>query len=83
MIRVILILLCAVVLGVPAPSSAQKPASPPTAPAAISASQAQAALEVLNDPAKRAAFAATLNAIIKAQPSVPRGHCSERWLGAG
>jgi small-conductance mechanosensitive channel len=69
MIRVVLILLCAVLLGVPTPSSAQKPASPPAAPPAISAEQARTALDVLNDPAKRAAFAATLNAIVKAQPA--------------
>jgi small-conductance mechanosensitive channel len=67
MIRVVLILLCAFVLGVPRPSSAQSPANPPAAPASISADQARAALDVLNDPGKRAAFAATLNAIIKAQ----------------
>ncbi len=71
MMRVILILLCAAILGVPAPSSAQKAASPAAAAPAISASQAQAVLEVLNDPAKRAAFAATLSAIIKAQPATP------------
>jgi moderate conductance mechanosensitive channel len=65
MIRVILVLLCAVLLGGASPSSAQKPASPPPG---ISADQARAALEVLNDPAKRAAFAATLDALAKAQP---------------
>jgi small-conductance mechanosensitive channel len=48
------------------PASAQKPASPPPT---ISADQARAALEVLNDPAKRAAFAATLNALTKAPPA--------------
>jgi small-conductance mechanosensitive channel len=65
MIRVVFILLCAVWLAVPTPSFAQKPASPP----AISAEQARAALDVLSDPAKRAAFTATLNAIVKAQPA--------------
>jgi small-conductance mechanosensitive channel len=65
MIRLVLILLCAVILGAPTPSSAQTPVN---APPAISADQARAALEVLNDPGKRAAFAATLNALIKAQP---------------
>jgi small-conductance mechanosensitive channel len=54
-----------VFLGVATPSFAQKPANQP----AISAEQARAALDVLNDPAKRAAFAATLNAIVKAQPA--------------
>ncbi|WP_428487186.1 mechanosensitive ion channel domain-containing protein [Rhodopila sp.] len=43
----------------------------PTAPNAslppISAEQARAALDVLNDPAKRASFAATLGAIVKVQ----------------
>ncbi|MDR3415036.1 MAG: mechanosensitive ion channel [Nevskia sp.] len=34
----------------------------------ISADQARTALDVLNDPKKRAAFAATLDAIVKAQP---------------
>jgi moderate conductance mechanosensitive channel len=69
MIRVVLIFLCAILLGVPTPSSAQKPDTAPAAPPAISTDQARAALDVLNDPAKRAAFAATLNAIIKAQPA--------------
>jgi small-conductance mechanosensitive channel len=69
MIRLVLILLCALLVGMPTPSSAQKPASPPPAQPAISADQARAALQVLNDPAKRAAFAATLNAIVKAQPT--------------
>ena len=71
MIRFVLILLCVVLLGMPASGFAQKPGSPPAAAPAISAEQARAALEVLNDPAKRAAFAATLNAIIKAQPGTP------------
>jgi small-conductance mechanosensitive channel len=69
MIRLALILICAILLGVPTQSSAQKPASPPPTSAGISADQARTALEVLNDPAKRAAFAATLNAIVKAQPN--------------
>jgi small-conductance mechanosensitive channel len=63
MTRLILMLLCAVCLGVSMPAAAQKPASPPPT---ISADQARAALDVLNDPAKRAAFAATLNALTKA-----------------
>ena len=69
MIRLVLIFLCALLVGIPTPSSAQKPASPPPAQPAISADQARAALQVLNDPAKRATFAATLNAIVKAQPA--------------
>ncbi|MDR3532325.1 MAG: mechanosensitive ion channel [Rhodopila sp.] len=55
----------------PTPSSAQKTSNPPPASSAISADQARAALDMLNDPAKRAAFAATLNAIVKAQPGTP------------
>ncbi|HEX3991066.1 MAG TPA: hypothetical protein VHX39_07825, partial [Acetobacteraceae bacterium] len=69
MIRLVLILLCALLAGVPTPSSAQKPATPAAGQPAISAEQARAALQVLNDPAKRAAFEATLNAIVKAQPA--------------
>jgi small-conductance mechanosensitive channel len=68
MIRLILLILCTIIGGVPTQSAAQKPNSLPAAPPAISADQAHAALDVLNDPGKRAAFAATLNAIIKAQP---------------
>jgi moderate conductance mechanosensitive channel len=70
MIRVVLLILCAIVLGRPAPSVAQKPASSPSTPS-ISADEARSALDVLNDPAKRATFSATLNAIIKAQPAAP------------
>jgi small-conductance mechanosensitive channel len=68
MMRLILILLCAVLVGAASPSSAQKPASPPPA---ISADQARAALDVLNDPGKRAAFAATLEALTKAETAAP------------
>ena len=46
---------------------AQKPAAPAPAPApAITQDQARAALEVLNDPKKRVAFTATLQAILQA-----------------
>ncbi len=71
MIRVLLILLCVAFPGlVTSAAYAQKPATPPPPPpSAISPDQARAALEMLNDPAKRAAFAATLNAIVKAQPA--------------
>ncbi len=82
MIRALLILLCFLMLipGIPAVAQtpahqdAPAPASPPPAPPApsgISPDQARAALDVLNDPAKRAAFAATLGAIVKAQPAQP------------
>ena len=50
---------------------AQAPAQKPNAVPAITADQARVALDVLNDPKKRAAFAATLDAIVKAQPAPP------------
>ena len=62
----ILILLLAPLGG----AKAEKPVGVADAPASLSAAQARAALDVLNDPAKRAAFSATLNAIIKAGPTV-------------
>jgi small-conductance mechanosensitive channel len=75
MIRAVLILLCFLAISLARPACAQAPAHqdppPPPAPPAISADQARTALDVLNDPAKRAAFAATLNAIVKAQPGHP------------
>ncbi len=50
----------------PASRPAAHAATPaPAATAHISPEQARAALEVVNDPAKRAAFTATLNALIK------------------
>lgn len=72
MTRVVSVILALLLLGYPAVAGAQKPAAAP-APAsaaapAITADQARLALDVLNDPAKRAAFTATLSAIIKAQP---------------
>jgi moderate conductance mechanosensitive channel len=66
MIRLAFTVLCALIVGLPGLAIAQTPHGP--APA-ISAEQARAALDVLNDPNKRAAFTATLNAIVKAQPS--------------
>ena len=75
MMRIVLtflfILLSVTAPGGSAPSFAQNPASPPAASPGISADQASAALDVLNDPAKRAAVSATLDAIIKAQPGIP------------
>jgi moderate conductance mechanosensitive channel len=71
MIRAVLILLLALALGVPTRSFGQAPGGPPAAPSAISPDQAHAALDVLNDPAKRTAFAATLNAIIAVHPGAP------------
>jgi small-conductance mechanosensitive channel len=52
-----------VILGFALPVAAQPPAQ------TISPDQARAVLDLLNDPAKRAAFAATLNAIAKAPPA--------------
>ena len=55
-------------------ATAQPPAAPSHASAAavppqgLTADQARTALDVLNDPSKRAAFAATLEAIVKAHP---------------
>ena len=56
-------------IAIVAAPPAQADKAPPVPVQAISPDQARQALEVLNDPAKRAAFAATLNAIIKAQPT--------------
>ena len=68
--------LCLIGLGSVAAPAAEPPAGPrPAVPgaagpaAAISPDQARQALEVLNDPAKRAQFTATLEAIAKAQPA--------------
>ncbi len=71
--RRLLFLLCLVVFGSVAPAVGQpadhaSPPAPATA-AAVTAAQARQALDVLNDPAKRAQFTATLEAIVKAQPS--------------
>lgn len=63
MIRLLLLLL-AILVAMPRAGAAEPP--PP-----LSADQARAALEVLNDPQKRAAFAATLQAIAAAQGSAP------------
>ncbi|HEX2942672.1 MAG TPA: mechanosensitive ion channel domain-containing protein [Rhodopila sp.] len=68
MMRVLFTLLCLILSGLVTSAAYAQKAAPP-APSAISAEQAQTVLEVLNDPARRAAFAATLNAIIKAQPA--------------
>ncbi len=68
MIRLLLLLIIAVTLGLPGPAAAQDPSRPNAGAASISADQARAALDMLNDPAKRAALAATLGAIINAAP---------------
>ena len=79
MIRFVLILLCAHFWACRASGFAQKSGTPPCTAGArhLSTEQAHAALEVLNDPAKRAAFAATLNAIIKAQPGTAAAEPAE------
>jgi small-conductance mechanosensitive channel len=58
------------------PTTPATPASPttPTIPAtSITPEQARQALDVLNDPAKRAAITATLEAIARALPATPTG----------
>jgi len=59
---------CLVAFGLPVTGAAQLPAHPTAGAASISPDQARSALDVLNDPVKRTAFAATLNAIASAQP---------------
>src|SRR3954468_9582679 len=65
MIRVVLLLIGFLTLALAPPAGAQTPALAP----ALTADQARAALDVLNDPAKRAAVAATLNALVAAPPA--------------
>jgi small-conductance mechanosensitive channel len=48
-------------------------ATPPAAGSPLSPDQARAALDTLNDPKKRAAVAATLEALVKNQPDPPAG----------
>ena len=75
--RILLLLICLTfalgAAGLATPAAAQQRAQPQTTPspqaAGLSAEQARIALDVLNDPRKRAAFAATLEAIIKAGPA--------------
>jgi len=79
MTRIILFLIGLCAVGFAAPVAAQRAAHAQSAPPSqvatgplvatgLSAEQARIALEVLNDPRKRAAFAATLEAIVKAGP---------------
>ena len=51
------------------PAPVRKPEPPPLP--SLTPAQAQDVLETLNDPKKRAAFAATLEAIVKAAPAPP------------
>ncbi|MFL5285310.1 MAG: mechanosensitive ion channel domain-containing protein [Rhodopila sp.] len=71
MIRAVLLLIGVLTLALIPSAGAQTPAPAhqEAPPPAISADQARTALEVLNDPAKRAAFTATLNALLKAPPA--------------
>ena len=69
MIRLVLIIMFIAAFDMPTGAFAQKAANQPTANPGISTDQARAALDVMNDPGKRAAFTATLNAIVKAQPA--------------
>ncbi len=75
MLRLIL-LVCLALLAPAASSGAQTQTRPPGTPVAntlpqISPAQARQVLEVLNDPAKRAQFIATLDAIVQAQAQQP------------
>jgi len=68
MIRIVFLLLPLLLCSAGLRAQGQKPASPPVAATpAISAEQARSALDMLNDPKKRAAFTATLEAIVRAQ----------------
>src|SRR6185437_16996349 len=77
MTRILLLLVALAAFSAEGTAHAQKTAQPPPT---ISAEQARTALDVLNDPKKRAAFAATLEAIIKAQP--PNGTSAGAPAGA-
>jgi moderate conductance mechanosensitive channel len=70
MVRLLIAVCCLAALGQRAPADAQSPAQHDAGATPISGDQARAALDVLNDPAKRAAFAATLSAIANA-PAAP------------
>ncbi len=67
----LLFILCLIALGLAAPAAGQQsaPATSAAPASAISPAQARQALDVLNDPQKRAQFTATLEAIVKAQPA--------------
>jgi moderate conductance mechanosensitive channel len=71
MVRFLIAFCCLAALGLATPAVAQSSGQQDGAAAPISADQARTALDVLNDPAKRAAFAATLNAIAHAAPAAP------------
>ncbi len=91
MMSIKLLLICSMALLWTASVTAQRAAQPATGPsqappagAAISVEQAHAALDVLNDPKKRAAFAATLDAIVRAGPAAtatPASTATTSWRG--
>src|SRR6185503_19225444 len=75
MLRLLLIV-CLLALASAVPAAAQPPpaASAAASPApAVSPAQARQALDVLNDPKKRAQFTATLEAIVKGLPAPGAG----------
>jgi len=67
------LLLIGLALSLPAPAVAQPPAAAQPAAAALTPEQARAALEVLNNPKKRAEFTATLEALAAAKPVAAHG----------
>lgn len=71
--RLMLVISFGIALGWSMQAAAEKPGTQAVQPPPISAEQAKTALDVISDPAKRAAFTATLNAIIKAAPQTTAG----------
>jgi small-conductance mechanosensitive channel len=67
--RIWLLLFPLLFLGLAAPVLAQPKAPAPAVKETLTQDQARAILDTLNDPKKRAAFAATLDAMLKAQPA--------------
>lgn len=71
MTRLIRFIAIGLALGLLGTAKAENPSPLICSPQSISAEQARVALDVLSDSAKRAAFSATLNAVIKAAPTIP------------
>jgi small-conductance mechanosensitive channel len=65
----LILIMLALITGGLHPAAAAAPTTPPTP--AITQAQARQVLDVMNDPAKRAAFTATLEAIVNTLPSTP------------
>ena len=80
MTRLLLLLLALMALG-PGSAGAAAPVVAPAPAPAITTDQAKAALDVLNDPKKRAAFEATLQAILKASPAAQAAPASAQDAG--